>query len=179
MKWAPPLQSQPSPVLGARLELPITYLLGLATVLCTHRHHPGSRHSPGPRVEGVGKQDGQVGVTSSIVVVVPRVVDGFLGGPNHCRGTGKGQSRVSRGAEATLPHIAATPFLSHIPTTHSTTAALSIRMFWVSLPVPALTPASDVAFYQPRVWSPLSRLMLGRGQALPIPSRARTHVTCW
>lgn len=78
-----PLEVGPSPILGPWLELPIAYVLGVTADLCPHRHHPGCRHGPGPRVEGVGEQDGQVGVVSSIVVVVPRVVDGFPGRQDH------------------------------------------------------------------------------------------------
>ena len=158
--------------------MPVTYLLGLATVLCTHRHHPGSRHSPGPRVEGVGKQDGQVGVTSSIVVVIPRVVDGFLGRPNHCRGTGKGQSRVSSGAEATLPATKQLPHFSSIFPPHTAHQPYLQECF--GLPPCSSAHASLRHCILPvQCLEPLAHPMLGSSQGLPVPSRPRTHVTCW
>jgi hypothetical protein len=63
--------------------MPIAYLLGVVTVLCTHRYCPGSWHSPRLWVEGIWEQESQVGVMSSIVVVIPCVVDGFLGRLGH------------------------------------------------------------------------------------------------
>lgn len=124
-KAPPSLQTQPSPVLGTWFELPITYLLGVATVLCTHGHCPGAWHSPGPWVEGVGEQDGQVGVVSSVVVVVPRVVDGFPGRAGHWGRNVGGAEQSGQRAGAWLPTTRGLPHFSSLLPTHNPTSTLS------------------------------------------------------